>query len=580
MFNHPSSRAGMVLAIGATVFSTSAVAAVTDPCQTPYTPITVDGSQGQQALQAAVQASNVELRLTGQFSITSPIQIDASCVRITSASAAAPATLTWTAALPSETQPARVFIHPHNAQPQQHHLEIRGLNFVNAGVHLLGSDHTVANNTFSQSQADVSVYIGSRITIQGNKFDKTLGLSLWSLDDALIDRNTFTNVRQPVGLSGRGNRNIISNNVATGTRYFGIELLGKWTDPSNDDPLTRFVGNIIRDNTFTLPAKAEPGDHGSYGGISLVSGSGNTIKGNTVDCGTACRVPDTLNNILRNLSYSQKGDLFGAGIEVTDAQSRVEGNTVKGFHLGIIAGDPKADVSALNDTAVLDGNKIYNTNHGIGITCYAGAANGIDPTRTQNGNSISECRRKYVITNNVVQNARDIGIGGVQDFYAPTKDIRYQMNMASESVGITIANNTVTRSYGAFPGDATVKFPYKRFVGITIGPIIQPHPQNPSPYPQSVTGNVIELRGTPPAGSEFGFTGIELMRYTVYGGNTPCDALNSGYNTLTGTVIQDNKIAHYNSAFGTGIVSTCGAFNGASIQNTTFTSLNVAQDLQ
>lgn len=571
MFNHPSSRAGLMLAIGATVFSTSAAAAVTDPCQTPYTQITVDGSQGQQALQSALQNSpsdkGVELRLTGQFSITQPIAISRDCVRITSDSAASPATLTWTANLPPSTQPARVFVHH---ELNHHHLEVRNLSFVKAGVHLAGSDHVVAQNTFSTGHASVSVYIGSAITIERNSFADVEGFVAVTLNDARIDNNRFTHVTQPVSIRSEGSRNTISNNVATGTVYFGIELLGLSSRPG----IERFVDNTIVNNSFTAPSQPEPGNHGAYGGISVVAGANNLIKDNTVDCGNVCRAADTPENVAKKLSYSRKGDLIGIGIEVADAKSRVIGNTVRGFYAGIFISNPQSDVSALSDVATLDGNKIYNTNHGIAITCYPGAANGVEPSRQD----IGACRRAYVIQNNLVQNARDIGIGGVQNFYypstnTPTKSLRYQMNMASESTAITIHNNTVTRSYGAFPGDATVQRPNKRFVAITVGPIINPGQQR-------VTYNKIDMRGAPPAGSEFGFTGVELMPYTEYDGALPACSVPAGSQTLAGMSVANNTITHYTSPFGKGVTSTCGIGNGVLFNGNTFTGLSVTQDLQ
>ncbi|HEX5355597.1 MAG TPA: right-handed parallel beta-helix repeat-containing protein [Aquabacterium sp.] len=509
--------------------------------------------------------NGAEIRLIGQFSIKQSIPIVRDCVRFISDVSTAPATLTWTAPLPAPDQPARIFLQ-HGDTGSKHHLEIKDLVLVNAGVHVNGSEHTISGNRFSQGQASLSVYQGDHLTIQGNTFTDVGGVGAWVMHNSLVDRNTFIRAVQPVSITSEGNGNTISNNVGTGTYYFGIEFLGKSSLPG----IERFVNNTITNNSFTAPSQPTPGNHGAYGGISIVAGANNLISGNVVDCGLVCRAPDTVENVRKKISYSQKGDLIGIGIEVADAGSRVINNTVRGFNSGIFISDPQSDISAMNDVATLDGNKIYTTNQGIAINCYQGPANGVEPNRA----NIGRCRRAYVIQNNLVQEARDIGIGGNQNFYYPTgtKDLRYVMSMASESTAMTIYNNKVTRSYGSFPGDASVKRPYKRFVGISVGPIINPDQQR-------VTYNRIEMKGAPPLGSEFGFTGIELTPYTQYDAAPPCTVLPNG-KTLTGMLVANNTITHMTSPFGKGIAGTCHIDSGVLFQSNTYSGLSLPLDLQ
>lgn len=571
MFNRPSLRAGLLLAAVSATFSAAASAC---PLPADYQEVLLDGSAGQNVLKNAIAYGTV-IKLTGQFNITQPIAINHDCVIITSASASAPAVLYWNTELPVPTQPARVFIHPHDENLPRHHLEIRNLNFRNAGVHLLGSNHTVAGNTFSQGHADVSVYKGSGITVERNTFSNVSGVSAWVLHQSKIDSNTFTHVVQPISIRSEGNNNTVTNNIATGTVQFGIEFLGIGSEQPG---INRFVNNVITNNSFTAPSKPTPGDHGAYGGISVVAGTNNLISNNTVDCGLVCRAADTIENVKKKLSYSQKGDLIGFGIEIADAKSRVIGNTIKGFNTGIFISNPQSDVSTSNDVATLDGNRIYTSNQAIAINCYPNAANGVEPARAD----IGRCRRAYVIQNNLIQEARDVGISGASYFYYPstntdTQSSRYVMNMASESTAITIHNNTITRSYGAFPGDATVTRPNRRYTGIAVGPIL-------NPTQQRVTSNNISLKGAPPAGSEFGFIGIELMPYTLLDTKppsnvAPCTKLPNG-TSLAGLVIQGNTVTHSATPFGRGIASICGMSDGVSIQSNTFNNLSLTLDLQ
>lgn len=537
--------------------STAAHAAPPPTCPTAVVVKVLSGSwisgPAQDAVKAAIDGipagSSGLIRFSGTFNFTAPVSVRRDCIAFNSAAPLFPATLRWT----GSTADADTYILD-NADPSKtcvpgvtciapHHTVVNNLTFDGAGIRLNGHAPEVTYSRFKNSKSAVWLQYTDTASVLGNAFTDTVGLSSWSLRDSTISGNVFTRAVQPVGISGSSIRNTIENNTGTGSVMFSIELLG---DDKTLAGNARNVDNMIRGNKFSAPsAPLNDGKyHGAYGGISLASGSGNTISDNNVSCPALCKAN---------------------GIEASGASTTVTGNTVSGYEHGIYVGESQPG-NPVGDTTLVQDNVISNVGHGIAVSCAPGGANGTDALNPR----LAGCRKIVQIIHNTVTEPRDAGIGGYGDYFTPyTLDAqgepvyvtypsgdkqRYTLNTVSELLGLTIQNNTITRTFGTYADDTDNAKAQYRFSAIKVGPILDASKLQ-------IDNNQITLKGAPTLQNQvFRFNGV-LVGLSVLADTGYCVKL-AGSKGLQGASVTNNRITHTPSPFGTALRSSCNATNG------------------
>ncbi|MDP9170786.1 MAG: right-handed parallel beta-helix repeat-containing protein [Acidobacteriota bacterium] len=288
-------------------------------------------------------------------------------------------------------------------------------------VHNIEIDHcdfrnVVAAAWFPANLTIVSTWGFVDSTIESNRFTNISGgIWLTTVQNTNILNNSFTDVTQsdaiyiapnPVGFPSGDKLRIAGN---TGSRLVSIGIEVFRPDPSNGSVLT---APIIENNSFS----DWTGVNGM--GLSISHGDGAIIRGNRIE--------------------NVNGQMQANGIEVIVANAQITGNVVAGgFAFGIAVQGTTAPT--------ITGNTIT----GAGDTAIALTCN------PQLGRCSS---RNSVISNNLIQNARLIGV-----------------KLDNDWTGSQILRNTITRTAGAWPDDNTILFS-----GVH---------QSPAPGPGSIDSN-------------------------------------------------------------------------------------------
>jgi hypothetical protein len=511
-----------------------------------------------EAIAAVPAGMGVSLPLRGTFVLTQPLRLNRACVTIKSASTSSRATLRWAGAI-VDAYSSFMIDNENLALPWQqasHRITLDGLVFEGLGVRLNGLGHRVINNTFQTMPNGLTLQFAQSATATGNTFKDAGGFGSWILVDSSVSSNTFTRTVQPISVAGSARGNLFNGNQATGTRQFGLELLGAEASlPANN----RNVGNVISGNRFSEPVVPTQSNNnqGSSGGISVPNGTSNSITGNVLSCPGIC--PDY-------------------GIEAAGVYTVVRNNEVTGFRTGIfLAESAPGNPSDDRTDAIL--NRVNRSEIGIDIGCTAGAASGADSRDAR----ISGCRKAYRILNNTIRQAVYAGIGGT-DFYKPyTLDAsgnkvllsypdgsgtqRYTISTASESTGLLIQGNVIERTYGEYPGDESVPANSPRFAGITLGPIL-------NPAGLVVERNTITFTGQPVQATRFQFVGVRATMPVWYDQGV-CQKL-PGSTSYSGSVVRGNTVKNATVASGTAVQGVCNAVNGLSVSSNTFSWLQDA----
>ncbi|TAK84912.1 MAG: hypothetical protein EPO12_03770 [Aquabacterium sp.] len=505
----------------------------------------------QDAVKAAIDSIPADrsglIRFSGTFNFTAPVPVRRDCISFNSTFPAFPATLRWQGTAGDNT-----FILD-NADPNggcvasgtcitPHHTIVNNLSFEGAGIRLNGYAPEVTYSRFKNSKTALWLQFTDNATVLGNAFTDTVGVSSWNLRYSRIGNNVFTRAVQPVGIAGSSIQNTIDGNTGTGSVMFSIELLGgNETLAAN----ARNVGNAISGNTFSAPSAPlnDGRDHGAYGGISLASGTSNTISGNNVSCPALCPA---------------------IGIEASGVATTVTGNTVGGYDHGIYVGESQPGNPA-DDTTLVQDNTVSNVSYGIAVSCAPGGANGTDALNPR----LAGCRKTVNIVHNTVTEPKVAGIGGYGDFFTPyTLDAqgkpvyvtypsgdkqRYTLNTVSELRGLTIQNNTVTRTFGTYADDTNNDVAQFRFSAVSVGPILDA-------AKLWIDNNQLTLKGVPAAGQAFRFNGVSIG-LSVLADTGHCVRL-AGSKTLQGARVTANRITHTPSPFGAALRASCNATNG------------------
>jgi len=556
--------AGMLSTVGS-----AAWAAPT--CPTTITSVTLSasaipaGTSADAAIAAAIDGlpptTSGQLNLMGTFNIKQPVGIQRSCLTLASASALMPAVLRWAGAKAAD----KTFIFDDGA-PQgfcpdlnpgtcawPHHLSVVGVGFNGAGLRLSGFGHKVASNTFVNTSSGLSLEFADTATVTGNTMLGGPGISSYWLANSTISGNKFTNAAQPISVSGTSISNNFTNNIATGSLLWGIELLGRLAEKQgNFNDIN--VNNRISGNRFSKPGPASNGNHGVYGGISVAGGSNTTISGNTISCvGAAGVAPGAI-------CVTPEGWTPGAwGIEAAGVNSTVTNNTVEGYDYSIYVGE-SAPGNPSNDTTLVQGNKLSLTNHGIAINCSSQASNGGIV-----GDSPG-CSKYVVIQKNTITEPVAFGIGGFYSGRGGTQqNPDYFINGVSQLLGLTITGNNIIRTFSPTKDTVTSAAQYG-FSGINLGPILKP-------ANLLISDNTITMSGVPVADIKASFSGIAIAPVLMNHGN--CVILPDTQN-FAGSVIDHNTVTHTPTPFGAGVAAMCGATLGLKVSNNTFNTLSNA----
>lgn len=510
------------------------------------------------AIAAVPAGQGVSLPLHGTFVLTQTLRLSRPCVTLKSASPTSRATLRWSGSVADATS-SFMIDNENLALPWQqapHRITLDSLVFEGLGVRLNGQGHRVINNAFRSMPNGLALQFAQSVTASKNTFSDAAGVSSWTLLNSIVQGNVFERALQPISVTGSARGNLFNANVATGTRQFGLELLGADASLS---PNQRNVGNVISDNRFSAPVVPTQTDNskGSSGGISVPNGSDNRITGNQLSCPGIC--PDY-------------------GIEAAGVYTAVRNNEVSGFRTGIFLAESAAG-NPPDDWSEASFNRVDRTEIGIDIGCTPGAASGADARDAR----IAGCRKAYRILNNTIRQAVHSGIGGT-DFYKPyvldasgnkvpltypggSAEQRYTVSTASESASLLIRGNTIERTYGEHPGDGSVPSSSPRFAGITLGPIL-------NPGKLVVERNTITFTGQPVAASAFQFVGVRLTMPVWYDVGV-CQKL-PGSTTYAGSVISGNTVKNATVASGSALQGHCNAVNGLTVSSNTFTALQDA----
>jgi hypothetical protein len=559
------------------ILSTVGSAAWAAPtCPTTTTTVTLNasaipaGTSAEAAMASAIdglpQTTSGQLNLIGTFNIKQTVAIRRSCLTLTSASALMPAVLRWAGAKAAD----KTFIFDDGA-PQgfcpdlnpgtcawPHHLSVVGVGFNGAGLRLSGFGHKVASNTFVNTSSGLSLEFADTTTVTGNTLLGGPGISSFWLANSTISGNKFTNAAQPISVSGTSISNNFTNNIATGSLLWGIELLGSATENISNRNLVN-VNNRISGNRFSKPGLASDGNHGNFGGISVAGGTNTTISGNTISCvgaagvapGAVCVTPE---------EWTHRA----FAIEAAGVNSTVTNNTVEGYDYSIYVGE-SAPGNPSNDTTLVQGNKLSLTNHGIAINCSSQASNGgID------GDSPG-CSKYVVIHKNTITEPVAFGIGGFYSGRGGTpQDPDYFISGVSQLSGLTITGNNIIRTFS--PTKDTVSSGAKYgFSGINLGPIL-------NPANLLISDNTITMSGVPSADIQASFpkatfSGIAIAPVQMNHGD--CVILPKTKN-FAGSVIDHNTVTHTPTPFGAGVAAQCGATKGLKVSNNTFNTLSNA----
>jgi hypothetical protein len=541
---------GMLAASAAVLaMAASQASAVVPSCPTATTTVTITSSQTiNYALTQIPAANSGVIRLnSGTYNIPATVQLLRSCLTFTSVSASNPATLVWTGGTPLDN----TFILDNASAASSHHITVTNLIFQGTGIRLDGYAPKVTGSQFKGGPNGLYFQFSDTGEASNNKFTGGASFISWSLANTLVKSNTFTNAMQPITVSGSSLNNTYDSNTATGSVLFSLELLGAESSlPANE----RNVGNSIKNNNFSAPsAPLNNGQyHGAYGGISVASGTSNTIQDNTVSCTAICPA---------------------FGIEGSGVNGTVTGNTVSGYGTGIYIGQSQPG-NPVTDWTLVTGNTVQNTANGIMVNCDTGGANGTDTLNPL----VAGCRKSVTISSNIITEARDVGIGGYDYFYtrytlnaqgqrvyelnAAGTENRYAVNSVSELRALTISSNSILRTYGTYADDSDNTAATHRFIGINLGPIL-------TPANLLVEGNGIRQVATPmfdnPA---FHFYGIKIGLSMLW--DTGHCSLLPGGQTFQGSVINGKptkKIYHSGATFGTALQSSCNATNGLTLKN-------------
>lgn len=350
---------------------------------------------------------------------------------------------------------------------------------------------TIRNCTFRNMRASGDIWEAGLYTHVG-------------MQDSLITNNKFVNcgtclyVANPNNLlisyndfdtTDGGNAISIVNHAAPFTYGYGLEISHN-TGRNFKRMAVEIYGAggvymespVIANNTFTDWNAAAAGD--PYG-ISVVTGRGVRI----------------LNNVISN-------GRTGYGVELGTSNAVVQGNKITGFPYGVvIQGQPDATV---------DGNEM--TGQSEAAILFSNANNGQNP--------------RAKVTNNIIRNARNFGIGMYPNDYT----------------GANISGNTIERAGGAYGDDSGRWFIAIKLDAGNTGPI-------------TVSNNTIsQTAAVPPGGFDFSpiamfggrpgsvfdgnrlesrssnrlFTGLLLWYYPFLNGSTVSNNQFIGLNRVTG----------------------------------------------
>jgi parallel beta-helix repeat protein len=337
---------------------------------------------------------------------------------------------------------------------------------------------------FPANMAVVSTWALIDTAIRNNAFDDVAaGLWMTTVQNVSLENNTFNRVTQ-------GNAIYIAPNPVPFPSGRNLRIIGNHgsgfarmaVEIFRPDPTngSTLEAPLIEDNVFSDWTSAKDGF-----GLSITHGDGAVIR----------------NNIIRNAGRPPQY----LGIEVIVRNALVEGNRVEGgFAYGI----------AVQGTAAprIVNNRIENAaDTGIILACDAGR------NRCASHDSL--------ISDNSIVNARRVGIALDDDW-----------------AGSRVANNTISRSGGSWPGDNMTLF-----AGIH---------QLRATAPGVIESNTIEQTGAnPPRG--FDFCGLNLTA------------------PVPGSTISNNVVrSKTNARFGTGILDMPAASSAAwTIEKNQFVNL-------
>jgi hypothetical protein len=504
------------------------------------------------------------LRLSGKFAFETALQINRSCITLTSANPAAPATLTINKAKYAKPVGASAWFlrTPAPTTLPLHHITISYLSMSGGGIELNGSDHLISGNAMTDVRYNTyeglitigngleAADISKRITVTGNRLSNAAGgIGGPRYMDSHITLNTFTNVDQGMGASHLSINNEFSGNRGTGFKRMAVELL--WNDaqlPDHTSFATR--ANRITNNVFG-PWSKSPVD--TPLAISFQGGYDNTIEGNTLNCGDAC---------LPTLKKGEApiGQRVGAGIEGHGVRTMIRNNSVSGFGLGIWGGQTQKNEPDGTLTTI-DNNRVSNVNLGISFQCA-----GPDPTPANFSFDRAGCHRALVISNNTISEARDAGISGDGQYFGTDPSgnpAHIYFNALRELVSLKITHNTITRTYGAFPGELR---PWG-YAAMMLTPLFS---QNPTKL--IVSDNTITLKGTPD--SYASFNGVVLRLVADDTNQKVYDT-----NNFNGAQFSGNTISSRDTAFSSGFIvfePATDSTAGATFTNNTLTNLKAA----
>jgi hypothetical protein len=249
-----------------------------------------------------------------------------------------------------------------------------------------------------------------------------------------------------------------------------------------------------------------------------------------------------------NKSLPVDGDEWGPlGIEFTGTNSTAKGNTVCGFNVGITLGISAPTFAGI-DLTTLDTNTIVNTNYGIRIYRYE---------------TNDHLQKKAKIVNNVIQDARFLGISSFTYWTHIGTEPQYMEGPEAVLYAMTIDGNKITRTARADDLDNNPIFygpDYPAYTAIKVRPLL-------APAALSISGNTISLVGTPPA-SQVTYQGIALS-----------NLWSNGYgfilapSSYKGSVISSNTISSAVQT-GSGIsADTPATALGATLSNNRFSKL-------
>ncbi len=330
-------------------------------------------------------------------------------------------------------------------------------------------------------------------------------VSTWGLIDSTIQNNHFENVSGGISLTTVQNVNLLSNSFVRVTQSDAIFVAPNPVSfPSGDN--LRIVGNtgsriqniaieifqpsppngsslnapLIENNSFS----EFTGTNGM--GLSITHGNGAVIRGNRID----------------NLN----GAMQAIGIEVIVDGAQVQNNVVSGAFAYGIAVQGTSNPTLIGNTVIGSGDT------GIGLTC---------------SNQYGRCAsRNAVITKNAIKNARLVGI-----------------KLDNDWSGGLVSQNTITRTAGAWPDDASLLFS-----GVH---------QSPAPGPGTIDSNTI-IQDAMDIVEGFWFCGVRIN------------------SQMPGSTIRNNVVRSLSDRpFGAGLIDNTGhATDGWAISGNQFFNVN------